>query len=413
MTREERSWVLYDWANSAYSIIITTAIFPIYFKNVAAKGMDPFLSTAYWGYANSFYTLLLAVLAPLLGTFADYKSMKKRLFIAFLVLGTGSTAALTLPGEGQVWQALALYVFSALGFAGANIFYDSFLTDVTTEDRMDWISSSGFGWGYIGSVIPFVLSILLILNYRLLGFSSSVPAVRISFLITALWWLGFTVPLLRNVNQKYFLEPVAHPVRSTFLRIWETVRDLRKYRVLALFLVAYFFYIDGVDTIIKMATPIALDVGISENSLLIVLLMIQIVAFPFAILYGKLARLWSAKVMLFIGIGIYVCITLIAFFLPGLPTVGMKTAVFWVLAFLVATSQGGIQALSRSYYGKLVPKEKSAEFFGFYNVFGKFAAIMGPAMVGFVSTLAQNTAYGILRVNILFLVGGILLLFVP
>lgn len=413
MTKEERSWVLYDWANSAYSIVITTAIFPIYFKHVAARGMDPFLSTAYWGYANSFYTLVLAVLAPLLGTLADFRAMKKRLFMAFLLLGAGTTATLSLTGEGQVWVALTLYVLSALGFAGANIFYDSFLTDVTTEDRMDWISSSGFGWGYIGSVIPFVLSILLIMNYRLLGFGSSVPAVRLSFLITALWWLGFSIPMLKNVHQKYFLEPVPHPVRSTFVRIWETVRDLRKYRVLALFLLSYFFYIDGVDTIIKMATPIALDVGISENSLLIVLLMIQIVAFPFAILYGKLARLWSAKVMLFIGIGIYVCITLIAFFLPGLPTVGLKTGVFWILAFLVATSQGGIQALSRSYYGKLVPKEKSAEFFGFYNVFGKFAAIMGPALVGFVSTLAQNTAYGILSVNILFLFGGILLIFVP
>ncbi len=413
MTKEERSWVLYDWANSAYSIIITTAIFPIYFKHVAAKGMDPFLSTAYWGYANSFYTLLLAVLAPLLGTLADFRAMKKRLFLVFLLLGAGTTATLTLTGEGQVWQALALYVLSALGFAGANIFYDSFLTDVTTEDRMDWISTSGFGWGYIGSVIPFVLSILLIVNYRLLGFDSSVPAVRLSFLITALWWLGFSIPMLKYVHQRYFLEPVAHPVRSTFTRIWETVRDLRKYRVLALFLLSYFFYIDGVDTIIKMATPIALDVGISENSLLLVLLMIQIVAFPFAILYGKLARLWSAKVMLFIGIGIYVCITLIAFFLPGLPSVGLKTGVFWILAFLVATSQGGIQALSRSYYGKLVPKEKSAEFFGFYNVFGKFAAIMGPALVGFVSTLAQNTAYGILSVNILFLIGGIFLAFVP
>lgn len=413
MTKEERSWVLYDWANSAYSIIITTAIFPIYFKHVAARGMDPFLSTAYWGYANSFYTLVLAVLAPLLGTLADFRVMKKRLFMVFLLLGVGTTATLSLTGEGQVWVALTLYVLSALGFAGANIFYDSFLTDVTTEDRMDWISTSGFGWGYIGSVIPFVLSILLIMNHRLLGFGSSVPAVRLSFLITALWWLGFSIPMLKNVHQKYFLEPVPHPVRSTFVRIWETVRDLRKYRVLALFLLSYFFYIDGVDTIIKMATPIALDVGISENSLLIVLLMIQIVAFPFAILYGKLARLWSAKVMLFIGIGIYVCITVIAFFLPGLPTVGLKTGVFWILAFLVATSQGGIQALSRSYYGKLVPKEKSAEFFGFYNVFGKFAAIMGPALVGFVSTLAQNTAYGILSVNILFLIGGILLIFVP
>jgi len=413
MTREERSWILYDWANSAYSIIVTTALFPIYFKTVAARGIDAFLSTAYWGYANSLYTLVLVVAAPILGTLADFRTMKKRLFTVFLLLGVGSTASLSLLQEGDVLPALILYMLSALGFAGANIFYDSFLTDVTPRDRMDWISSSGFGWGYIGSVIPFVAGILLILNYRSLGFSSSVPAVRLSFLLTALWWMGFSIPLLQNVHQKYCLESSATPVRDTFRRLADTVRNLKNYRALALFLVAYFFYIDGVDTIIKMATPIGLDVGIPENSLLLVLLMIQVVAFPFALLYGRLARFWSAKRMLFIGIGIYVLITFIAFFLPGLPTIGSKTAVFWLLAFLVATSQGGIQALSRSYYGKLVPREKSAEFFGFYNIFGKFAAIMGPALVGFVSTLAQNTAYGILSVNILFLIGGILLIFVP
>jgi UMF1 family MFS transporter len=413
MTKEERSWILYDWANSAYSIIVTTALFPIYFKTVAARGIDAFLSTAYWGYANSLSTLVLVVAAPILGTLADFRTMKKRLFTVFLLLGVGSTASLSLTREGDILLALILYMLSALGFAGANIFYDSFLTDITSEDRMDWVSSSGFGWGYIGSVIPFVAGILLILNYRSLGFSSSVPAVRISFLITAFWWMGFSIPLLRNVHQKYYLEPSATPVRDTFRRLADTVRNLKNYRALVLFLVAYFFYIDGVDTIIKMATPIGLDVGIPENSLLLVLLMIQVVAFPFALLYGRLARFWSAKRMLFIGIGIYVLITIIAFSLPGLPTVGSKTAVFWFLAFLVATSQGGIQALSRSYYGKLVPREKSAEFFGFYNIFGKFAAIMGPALVGFVSTLARNTSYGILSVNILFLVGGILLIFVP
>jgi len=201
MTREERSWILYDWANSAYSIIVTTALFPIYFKTVAARGIDAFLSTAYWGYANSLYTLVLVVAAPILGTLADFRTMKKRLFTVFLLLGVGSTASLSLLQEGDVLPALILYMLSALGFAGANIFYDSFLTDVTPRDRMDWISSSGFGWGYIGSVIPFVAGILLILNYRSLGFSSSVPAVRLSFLLTALWWMGFSIPLLQNVHQ--------------------------------------------------------------------------------------------------------------------------------------------------------------------------------------------------------------------
>jgi UMF1 family MFS transporter len=412
MTKQERSWVLYDWANSAYSIIITTAIFPIFFKGVAAAGAEGYVSTSMWGYANSLYTLILAVLAPVLGTIADYEGRKKRFFIVFFIIGVLCTLGLALVARGEWIKALIIYIGSAIGFSGANIFYDAFLTDVTAEDRMDWVSTSGYGWGYIGSTVPFVLCLLMILNHKALGFETSVPAVRISFLVTGLWWLAFTVPLLRNVKQIYFIPSSAFPVRDSFRRIGETIKGIRQYRNLAVFLAAYFFYIDGVDTIIKMATPIAIDVGINENSLLVILLAIQIVAFPFALLYGKLAKKFTARTMLFAGIGIYFVITFIAFFLPSLPSIEMKTTLFWVLSMLVATSQGGIQALSRSLYGKLVPKERSAEFFGFYNIFGKFAAIMGPFLVAFFASLTRNTAYGILSINILFLIGGILLFFV-
>ncbi len=409
MTRQERSWVLYDWANSAYSIIITTAIFPIFFKNVAAAGTEGYLSTSYWGYANSFHTLLLAILAPILGTVADYRSAKMRFFTAFFTLGVVSTAALALVDRGEWKAGLAVYVLSAVGFAGANVFYDSFLTDVTPEDRMDWISSSGYGWGYIGSTIPFVLSLLLVLNSDALGFSSSVPAVKLTFLFTGLWWLIFTIPFFRNVRQVYFVEPSPRPLRDAFRRLAATLRDVRKYRNLVLFLVAYFFYIDGVDTLIMMATPLALDVGIGENTLLVVLLVLQLVAFPFTLLAGKLAKRFSAKTMVFIGIGNYFIITFLAFFLPSMESLRAKTALFWTLGMLVGTSQGGIQALSRSLYGKLVPKEKSAEFFGFYNIFGKFAAIMGPALVAFFTGLTRSSAYGILSITLLFGVGGVLL----
>ncbi len=412
MTRQERSWVLYDWANSAYSIIITTAIFPIFFKSVAASGAPGYQSTAWWGYANSLYTLLLAVMAPVLGTIADYQARKKKFFLFFFLLGVLSTLSLYFVGQGEWVKALLIYMGSALGFSGANIFYDAFLVDVTTEDRMDWVSTNGYGWGYLGSTIPFVLCLILITQHKIFGFASSDPAVRISFLVTGLWWLLFTVPLLRNVRQVYFIAPSASPVRDSFRRIGETLRGIKRYRNLAVFLAAYFFYIDGVDTIIKMATPIAIDVGINENMLLVVLMAIQIVAFPFALLYGRLARRFSARTMLFAGIGIYVVITLLAFFLPSLGSLEAKTALFWVLSMLVATSQGGIQALSRSLYGKLVPKERSAEFFGFYNIFGKFAAIMGPFLVAFFAGVTRNTAYGILSINLLFVIGGVLLFFV-
>lgn len=408
MTRQERSWVLYDVANSAYSLTITAAVFPIFFKAVAAKGMQGFDSTALWGYANSLETVVVALLAPVLGALADTRDTKKRFFAAFFALGVVSVLCFTLIGEGQWARALLLYVASAIGFAGANIFYDSFLTDVTSTDRMDWVSSSGFAWGYIASCIPFVLGMAAIMMHRQLGFATSVPAVRIAFVLTGLWWALFTIPLLRNVRQAHFVEAVEHPVRACLARLGETLRDIRGHRNAFLFLVAYFFYIDGVDTIIKMATAFGTDIGIEANTLLIILLAIQIIAFPFALLYGRLARATSARFMLLVGIGIYTVIVMTAFFLPVVPA-GARAGLFWALSVLVATSQGGIQALSRSFYGKLIPAERSAEFFGLYNIFGKFAAIMGPFLIGLFSQITHRSNVGVLSLILLFVVGAVVL----
>jgi MFS transporter, UMF1 family len=405
MNKEERSWVLYDWANSAYSIIITTAIFPIYFKQVAAAGLEGYQSTSLWGYGNTLASLMVALLAPVLGTLADYRGRKKQLFIAFFLMGTGSTLALFFITEGMWIAGLIIYGMTVVGFSGANIFYDAFLTDVTTSDRMDWVSSSGFGWGYIGSTIPFILGMALILASEPLGLSTAF-ATRLTFLLTGFWWLLFTIPFLRHVQQRYYIEPEPAPVARSFSRIWKTIKNARANKPLFLFLLAYFFYIDGVDTIIKMAIPIAADVGIDQTMQLIVLLVLQIVAFPFALIYGSAAKRFGARRLIYVAIGIYILITMVGFTLPFLPTEGTKVALFWVLAMLVGSSQGGIQALSRSYFGKLVPKEHSAEFFGFYNIFGKFAAIVGPLMVAFFSTVARNSAYGILSIALLFIIGG-------
>ena len=234
-------------------------------------------------------------------------------------------------------------------------------------------------------------------------------ATRLAFLITGLWWLIFGIPIIRNVRQKYGIEPHPHPVRDSFARLKSTLSHIRNYRSVFIFLVAYFFYIDGVDTIIRMATPIALSMGIDSDTLLIILLVIQIVAFPCAILYGRLAVRFSAWKMLFVGIGVYVGVVLVAFFLPSIDDLGRRTALFWVLSLMVASSQGGIQALSRSIYGKLIPKERSAEFFGFYNIFGRFAAIMGPFLVAGVTQITGQERFGVLSILIVFIVGGVML----
>lgn len=408
MSKQEKGWVLYDWANSAYSILITTAIFPLYFKAAANDaGLAATTSTAYWGYANSFATLLISLCAPILGSIADFKGLKKRLFTFFFVLGIVFTLLLAVVPSNQWLILLICYMVTVIGFGGTNIFYDAFLVDVTTEDRMNQISSKGYAMGYIGSTIPFIISIALIIlsQQNILPLSVTV-ASQVAFAITALWWGLFTIPMLKNVKQVYYKEAVSNPISNGFKQLFETFKKIKLYRPLFLFLIAYFFYIDGVNTIITMSTAYGSDLGITSTNLLIILFATQVVAAPFAILYGKLADKFKSKTMLLVGIFVYIVICTYAYFLK-------TTLDFWILAMLVASSQGGIQALSRSYFAKLVPKENANEFFGFYSIFYKFAAILGPFLVGFTAQITGNTNSGVFSLIVLFIIGGILLLRVP
>lgn len=407
-SKVESGWMLYDWANSAYSVIITTAIFPIFFKAGAeAAGVSSVNSTAYLGYTIAIATFILAMLSPILGTIADYEGLKKKFFAFFFLIGVISTAMLAVVPFDSWLALLILYTITSIGFAGANVFYDAFLVDVTDEEKMDDLSARGYGWGYIGSAIPFFLCILIILSAQMEFLPLSVTAAsQISFVITAVWWGVFSIPMLRHVKQVHFIKRESKPVVKSFKRLGQTIKDIRQYKTLMLFLLAYFFYIDGVGTIIKMSTAYGTDLGIDATSLLLILFLTQIVAAPFAILYGRLAQRFTGKKMLYVGIGVYIIVCIYAYF--------MKSAVdFWILAMLVATSQGGIQALSRSYYAKLIPKDRANEFFGFYNIFGKFAAVMGPLLLAVTAQITGSSTTGVFSLILLFIIGGVILAFVP
>ena len=402
-TKEEKSWIFYDWANSAFSAIVAAIILPVFFKSMAESGgVSAVDATAYWGYATSLGTLICAVLAPFLGTLGDFRGMKKKLFTAFMLLGVVSTFLLALTNS---WQGLLLfYVLGTLGFSGSCIYYDSFLLDVTDVSRMDRVSSVGYGLGYIGgSTIPLVISLLLIQ----FGSGFGVPTVlatKLSFILTAVWWLVFTIPMLRHVHQKHAIEPDRDMFAHTLRNMKDTLSMIVKNRSILFFVIAYFFYIDGVGTIIHMATVFGSSCGLDSMDLMVVLLVVQIVAFPFAILYGRLADRFGSRRMILFGIATYIVVCMLGFNLKE-----MKD--FLLLAVLVGTAQGGIQALSRSFYGKLVPAEHASEYFGFFDVFGKFSAVIGPALFGVVAQLTGVTNYGALAVMFMFILGGAIFMF--
>lgn len=398
INKKQWSWIFYDWANSGYGIIVNTAVLPVYFKSIAqADHISAASSTAYWGYANSFGTLLVSILAPFLGALADYPNFKKRLLNGFCWLGIVATIGLAIV-PASMWQwVLMIYVISSIGYSASNLFYDSFLTDVADNSQMNKISTHGYAYGYLGGVFVFVIFLALYLTN---GFGSmdGFAVSRWSFVIAAIWWFVFYLPLQKNVHQKYSIAPTKSPLAGSFTRVFKTIRHIRQYKMVAWFLVAYFFYIDGVDTIFTMSTAIGMDIGVKTSTLMIILLVVQIIAFPFSIIFGWIADWASTRAGILLGIFVYLVICLYALNLH-------TTADFWILAILVGTVQGGLQALSRSYFGKIIPKESGSEFFGFYNILGKFSAVMGPLLVGVVTQLTGKSTFGAASLSILFLVG--------
>ena len=406
MTKLERNWVLYDVANSAV-VLLSTALIPIYFNTLAAEsGLSGEGSPAMvaWAWAATIATLIVALLMPVLGSLADYKGNKKKFFTGFF--GTGAVLCALL-GVPKFWLAfLVLYVVMTVCLNSSMVFYDSLLIDVTDDERIDQVSSNGYAWGYIGSCIPFIVCLALVLLRDSIGLGFYM-AMTIAFIITAAWWILFTIPLLRTVHQTHWKEREPNPVASSIKGLIATLKAIAKNKPLFMFVLAFFFYIDGVHTIISMATSYGASVGIDSTQLVLALLVTQFVAFPSAIMYGRLATVKGTRLMIKVGVVAYACITVFAaFFLTNALT-------FWILAVAVGLFQGGIQACSRSYYGKLIPKEHSNEYFGFFDVFGKYAAVLGTAIIAIVTQLTGRGNLGVLAVGLLFVVGFILLMKMP
>ena len=399
LTKAEKSWILYDVANSAF-IMIVTATIPIYFRGLAeSAGVSSTAASSLWGSATSISILVLAVLSPILGAIADYENMKKKIFTVFFVLAIGGGFLFTFaPG----WLSfLVFFIIARIGYAACNIFYDAMLVDVTTDERMDRLSTFGYAFGYIGSCIPFVAGLLLILNCDSIGISMT-AATRLSFIITMAWWVIMAIPLYKNVHQRYSIPRQEHVISHTFRRLGDTFKKLSKDKRMLFFIIGYFCYIDGVYTIISMATTYGGEVGIDSNSMVLALLLTQFVAFPCSIWSGTLAKKFGSMRMIKIFILMYMGICVFGY---GLDT----EAEFWILAIAVGICQGGIQALSRSYFGKLIPKNEASEYFGFFDVFGKFADFFGPLIIAACAYFLNDSKYGVLSLIILFIAGFILI----
>ena len=409
LTALEKSWILYDVGNSAFILLVATLV-PIFFNALAKNaGLNEDLYMSYWGYAGSIATILVAILGPICGTLADRK-LKKPFFVIAMLVGVACCAML---GAASGWLSfLCLFILARVGYSSSIIFYDSMLPEVTTEERMDKVSSMGFAFGYIGSVIPFILCLILVLMPGTFGLAQS-SAMVIAFLITALWWVGCTVPLLQRYRQTAFVTAEKSPLLDTFRQLGRTIRDAKKEKHIFVYLLAFFFFIDGVYTIIDMATAYGTALGLDTTGLLLALLLTQIVAFPCSILFGRLSAKYDTGLLIKVCIIAYTCVVLFAVFM-------VSQWQFWLLAVMVGMFQGGIQALSRSYLGKIIPPERSGEFYGLMDIFGKGASFVGMTLVSIISQLTagihlnifgltlQNENIAVSSLIVLFAIGYVL-----
>jgi MFS transporter, UMF1 family len=405
-TREQRAWAMYDWANSAVQCTIITAVFPIYFASVAGADLPPAVATERFATATTLALVIVAVMAPILGAYADYAGAKKRLLAVFLAIGVSATAAMFFITRGE-WQfAALLFIIVNIGVSASFVFYDSLLPHIAGPDEMDRVSSAGYALGYVGGGLLLAINLAWILKPALFGLGDAGVASRLSFLSVAVWWLVFSIPMFRRVPEPAVRPQNLHghggPIVASVRQLVFTLRDLRRYRQAFLMLVAFLIYNDGIGTMIRMAGPYGKEIGLPENALITAFVMVQFVGIPFAFAFGWLAGRIGAKTSIFVALIVYVAISIVAYYMT---TVWQ----FFLLSFLVATVQGGSQALSRSLFASMIPPEKSSEFFGFFGVFEKFAGIVGPALFAITVRATGSSRNAILSVIAFFVVGAALL----
>jgi UMF1 family MFS transporter len=398
------AWSLYDWANSAFATTVMAAFFPIFFKEYWSSGSEVGESTLKLGIANSLGSLIVVILAPLLGAIADQGGTRRKFLFAFAFLGVLMTGCLYMVARGDWVMAGLVYVLASVGFSAANTFYDALLVDIAPAEKTDMVSALGYSLGYLGGGLLFALNAYMVISPSTFHFADAAEAIRYAFLSVALWWAVFSVPVLLFVKER----PTANrrrgwsSISGGYRQLVQTFHQISQLRVTLLFLIAYWLYIDGVDTIVRMAVDYGLALGFATDSLLIALGITQFVGFPAAIAFGKFGERLGTRTGIFIALGVYVAVTIWGFFMDNVWE-------FYVLSISIGLVQGGVQALSRSLYSRLIPRDRAAEFFGFYNMLGKFAAVIGPVLMGWVGVLTGTPRAGILSLILLFVAGGFLL----
>ena len=403
------SWALYDWANSAFATTVMAGFFPIFYKSYWASDLSNLESTAMVGYANSLSGLIVVLLAPILGAYADIGTKRKKLLLLFASLGILCTTSFYFIPQGEWMLAAILYAIAAVGFSGGNVFYDSLIVSVSDNENRNRVSALGYSLGYLGGGLLFLINVIMFLNPQLFGIESQSNAVLLSFFMVAVWWAFFSVPLLRNVKEEdserenpRFIQAL----KQSFNEVYQTLSEVRKYKNVAIFLLAYWFYMDGIDTIVRMATAYGTDIGLDAASMITALILTQFVGFPSTLIFGYFADRLGFKKILTIGILIYI---LISIFASRITT----AAEFYAMAIVVGLVMGGVQAVSRAYFSSIIPKDKEAQFFGFYNLVGKSAVVAGPALLAWISMIFNTPRAGILGLLVLFIPGLILLWMIP